>query len=77
MGTGITNVIGGPHDFLPLRSDRSDEFKQTLGLLLLVDFEEAFDSKEWDFMFKFSWYWRVDNKMGKTCLHRHLKLHCK
>ena len=21
MGTGITDVIGGPHDFLPLRSD--------------------------------------------------------
>jgi hypothetical protein len=22
MGTGITDVIGGPHDFLPLRSDK-------------------------------------------------------
>jgi hypothetical protein len=50
MGTGITDVIGGPHDFLPLRSDRSDEFKKNLSLLLLVDFEEAFDSLEWDFM---------------------------
>jgi hypothetical protein len=28
MGTGITDVIGGPHDFLPLRSDRSDEFQK-------------------------------------------------
>jgi hypothetical protein len=28
MGTGITNVIGGPHDFLPPRSDRSDEFQK-------------------------------------------------
>jgi hypothetical protein len=43
MGTGITDVIGGPHDFLPLRSDRFDEFKKNLSLLLLVDFEEAFD----------------------------------
>ena len=25
MGTGITDVIGGPHDFLP---DRSDKFKK-------------------------------------------------
>ena len=25
MGTGITDVIGGPHDFLP---DRSDEFQK-------------------------------------------------
>ena len=25
MGTGITDVIGGPHDF---RSDRSDEFQK-------------------------------------------------
>ena len=25
MGTGITDVIGGPHDFLP---PRSDEFKK-------------------------------------------------
>ena len=65
MGTGITDVIGGPHDCLPLRSDRSDEFKKTLGLLLLVDFEEAFDSLEWDFMFKLSWFWRVDIKMSK------------
>ena len=22
MGTGITDVIGGPHDFLPPRSDK-------------------------------------------------------
>jgi hypothetical protein len=28
MGTGITDVIGGPHDFLPPRSDRSDEFQK-------------------------------------------------
>ena len=28
MGTGNTDVIGGPHDFLPLRSDRSDEFQK-------------------------------------------------
>ena len=28
MGTGITNVIGGPHDLLPPRSDRSDEFQK-------------------------------------------------
>ena len=28
MGTGITDVIGGPHDFLPLRSNRSDEFQK-------------------------------------------------
>ena len=28
MGTGITNVIGGPHDFLPPRSDRSEEFQK-------------------------------------------------
>ena len=28
MGTGITDVIGGPHDFLLPRSDRSDEFKK-------------------------------------------------
>jgi hypothetical protein len=27
-GTGITDVIGGPHDFLPPRSDRSDEFQK-------------------------------------------------
>jgi hypothetical protein len=30
MGTGILDVIGGPHDFLPPRSDGSDEFKKTL-----------------------------------------------
>jgi len=28
MGTGITDVVGGPHDFLPPRSDRSDEFQK-------------------------------------------------
>ena len=28
MGTGITDVIGGPHDVLPPRSDRSDEFQK-------------------------------------------------
>jgi hypothetical protein len=28
MGTGITDVIGGPHDFLPPRFDRSDEFQK-------------------------------------------------
>jgi hypothetical protein len=28
MGTGITDVIGGPDDFLPPRSDRSDEFQK-------------------------------------------------
>jgi hypothetical protein len=28
MGTGITDVIGGPHDFLPPRSDRFDEFQK-------------------------------------------------
>jgi hypothetical protein len=28
METGITEVIGGPHDFLPPRSDRSDEFQK-------------------------------------------------
>ena len=28
MGTGNTDVIGGPHDFLPPTSDRSDEFKK-------------------------------------------------
>ena len=27
MGTGITDVIGEPHDFLTPRSDRSDEFQ--------------------------------------------------
>ena len=34
MGTGITDVIGGPHDFLPPRSDRSDEF-QNSGIFIL------------------------------------------
>ena len=34
MGTGITDVIGGPHDFLPLRSDRSDEFKKNSGFTI-------------------------------------------
>jgi hypothetical protein len=28
MGAGITDVIGGLHDFLPPRSDRSDEFQK-------------------------------------------------
>ena len=28
METDITDVIGGPHDFLPPRSDRSDEFQK-------------------------------------------------
>jgi hypothetical protein len=28
MGTGITDVIGGPHDFLP---PRSDEFQKLWG----------------------------------------------
>ena len=28
MGNSITDVIGGPHDFLPPRSDRSDEFQK-------------------------------------------------
>ena len=28
MGSGITKLIGGPHDFLPPRSDRSDEFQK-------------------------------------------------
>ena len=28
MGTSITDVVGGPHDFLPPRSDRSDEFQK-------------------------------------------------
>ena len=80
MGTGITDVIGGPHDFLPLRSDRSDEFKKTLGLLLFVDFEETFDSLEWDFMFKcldFLGFGESIVKWVKLFLHRHLKLHGK
>jgi hypothetical protein len=29
-GTGITDIIGGPHDFLPPRSDRSDEFPKLI-----------------------------------------------
>jgi hypothetical protein len=28
IGTGITDIIGGPHDFLPPRSDRFDEFQK-------------------------------------------------
>ena len=32
MGTGITDVIGGPHDFLSPRSDRSDEFQKLWNL---------------------------------------------
>ena len=28
MGTGITDVVGEPHDFLPPRSDRSNEFQK-------------------------------------------------
>ena len=31
MGTGITDVIGGPREFLPPRSDRSDEFQKLWG----------------------------------------------
>jgi hypothetical protein len=27
MGTGITNAIGGPHDFLPHRSDEFQKLK--------------------------------------------------
>ena len=38
MGTGITDVIGGPHDFLPPRSDRSDEFKK----LWIIDTTEPY-----------------------------------
>jgi hypothetical protein len=36
MGTGITDVIGGPHDFLP---PRSDEFQK-----LCVD---TFEGHHW------------------------------
>ena len=28
MGTGITDIIGEPHDFLPPRFDRSDEYQK-------------------------------------------------
>ena len=28
MGTGITDVVGRPRDFLPPRSDRSNELKK-------------------------------------------------
>jgi hypothetical protein len=37
MGTGITDVIGGPHDFLPLRSDRSDEFQKLCGWFMVFN----------------------------------------
>jgi uncharacterized protein (DUF1919 family) len=35
MGTGILDVIGGPHDFLPPRSDGSDEFKKNCNFILV------------------------------------------
>ena len=38
MGTGITDIIGGPHDFLPSRSDRSDEFQK----LWIIDTTEPY-----------------------------------
>jgi hypothetical protein len=34
MGTSITGVIGGPHDFLPARSD---EFQNLYKRLVLCD----------------------------------------
>jgi hypothetical protein len=34
MGTGIADVIGEPNDFLPPRSDRSDEFQKLWGLVI-------------------------------------------
>jgi hypothetical protein len=43
MGTGITDVIGGPHDFLPPRSDRSDEF-QNSGIF---DLDKNNESPDW------------------------------
>jgi hypothetical protein len=33
MGTGITDVIGGPHDFLP---PRSDEYAAYLELCIYI-----------------------------------------
>ena len=37
MGTSITDVIGGPHDFLPPRSDRSDEFQKLCSYIKNID----------------------------------------
>jgi hypothetical protein len=41
MGTGILDVIGGPHDFLPPRSDGSDEFKKNCNFILVFDSTQA------------------------------------
>jgi hypothetical protein len=41
MGTGITDVIGGPHDFLP---PRSDEFQKLCNTIVFTRREYLFNS---------------------------------
>jgi hypothetical protein len=48
MGTGITDVIGGPHDFLPPRSDEFQKlcynifFQRMSGVVMVVVFNATF-----------------------------------
>ena len=48
MGTGITDVIGGPHDFLPTRSDEFQKlcynifFQLMSGVVMVVVFNATF-----------------------------------
>ena len=38
------------------------------GLVLFIDFEKAFDSLEWNFMFEWIWIWSQSYKMGRNLL---------
>jgi hypothetical protein len=42
MGTGITDVIGGPHDFLSPRSNRFDEFQKLCYSIVLKAYNISF-----------------------------------
>ena len=63
MGTGITDVIGGPHDFLP---PRSDEFQMYIFLmanfLILANDPFLFFHLNLKQLYLFLWYYILRHK---------------
>jgi hypothetical protein len=59
MGTGIIDVVGGHNDFLPPRSDRSDEFQK-----LCLSRRTTVANRYYKIYLSdvsFHWYWTNDN----------------